>query len=59
MMKHLKTQYRERHLELLEVLDINEEWRLNSISEGQRKKEIQLYLSLIKPFKVCCLMRLL
>ena len=54
MMKHLKTQYRERHLELLEVLDINDEWRLNSISEGQRKR-VQLYLSLIKPFKVCLL----
>ena len=54
MMKHLKRNYPERSKELIEVLDINEEWKLNCVSEGQRKR-IQLYLNLIKPFKVCLL----
>ena len=39
---------------MIKVLDINEDWRLNSISEGQRKR-VQLYLNLIKPFDVCLL----
>lgn len=54
MMKDLKLKYPERNDELLELLDINPEWRLNAVSEGQRKR-VQLYLNLIKPFKVCLL----
>jgi len=54
MMKHLKRNYPERSKQLIEVLDINEDWKLNCVSEGQRKR-IQLYLNLIKPFKVCLL----
>ena len=54
MMVKLKEQYPDRSDELIKVLDINPEWRLNSISEGQRKR-VQLYLNLIKPFKVCLL----
>ncbi len=54
MMKALKLKYPERNNELLELLDINPEWRLNAVSEGQRKR-VQLYLNLIKPFKVCLL----
>jgi len=54
MSKHIKKQYPERNKELIKVLDINEDWRLNSISEGQRKR-VQLYLNLIKPFDVCLL----
>jgi CCR4-NOT complex subunit CAF16 len=54
MMVKLKEQYPERSNELIKVLDINPEWRLNSISEGQRKR-VQLYLNLLQPFKVCLL----
>ena len=54
MSQHIKRQYPERNKELIHVLDINEDWRLNSISEGQRKR-VQLYLNLIKPFDVCLL----
>ena len=36
------------------MLGINEEWAMNAISEGQRKR-VQLYLGLIQPFKVCLL----
>ena len=54
MSQHIKRQFPERNQELIKVLDINEEWRLNSISEGQRKR-VQLYLNLIKPFDICLL----
>jgi len=54
MMLNLKKLYPERNKKLLEVLDINPEWHLNAVSEGQRKR-VQLYLNLIRPFKVCLL----
>ncbi len=54
MMVELKKKYPERNVELLELLDINPEWHLNAVSEGQRKR-VQLYLNLIKPFKICLL----
>ena len=54
MMQAIKLEYPERNSELLKILDINPEWRLNSVSEGQRKR-VQLYLTLIKPFRVCLL----
>jgi len=54
MMKALKEQNPERDAELLDILDINPEWRLNAVSEGQRKR-VQLYLNLLRPFKVCLL----
>jgi len=54
MMTALKEVYPDRNKELLRILDINPEWRLNSVSEGQRKR-VQLYLNLIQPFKVCLL----
>ena len=54
MMVQLKLDFPERNKELLNVLKINEEWRLNAISDGQRKR-IQIYLNLIKPFKLCLL----
>ena len=54
MMQALKTQYPERNRELLEILDVNPEWKLNAVSEGQRKR-VQLYLNLIQPFKICLL----
>lgn len=54
MMLNVKKLYPQRNKELLEVLDINPEWRLNAVSEGQRKR-VQLYLNLIRPFKICLL----
>jgi len=54
MMVQLKLDFPERNKELIDVLKINEEWRLNAISDGQRKR-IQIYLNLIKPFKICLL----
>ena len=54
MMVDIKKKYPDRNEELIKVLDINTEWRLNSISEGQRKR-VQLYLNLIKPFNICLL----
>lgn len=54
MMVKIKLDYPERNKELLSILKINEEWKLNSVSDGQRKR-IQLYLNLIKPFKICLL----
>ena len=54
MMKELRKTYPDRDNELRKVLGINLEWSLNSISEGQRKR-VQLYLGLIKPFKICLL----
>lgn len=54
MMVALKKKYPERNDELLDILDINQEWILNALSEGQRKR-VQLYLSLIQPFKICLL----
>ena len=44
----------ERKKNLLQVLDIDEEWKLNCISEGQRKR-VQLYLNLLKPIDFCLL----
>jgi CCR4-NOT complex subunit CAF16 len=54
MMLNVKKLYPQRNKKLLEVLDINPEWRLNAVSEGQRKR-VQLYLNLIRPFKICLL----
>lgn len=54
MSKHLRNLYPKRRNQLLHILDIDEEWQLNRISEGQRKR-VQLYLNLLKPFDVCLL----
>ena len=54
MMNGLKRQYPDREKTLRKVLDINPEWALNNVSEGQRKR-IQLYLGLLSPVKVLLL----
>ena len=54
MMVKLKETFPDRNKELIDVLNINTEWKLNCISEGQRKR-VQLYLNLIKPFDICLL----
>ena len=42
---------RERRDELIKVLGVNMEWRMNECSDGQRKK-IRLLFKLLKPFKI-------
>ena len=54
MMVNLKLKHPERNDELIDVLSINPEWNMNTISDGQRKR-VQLYLGLIQPFKICLL----
>mmetsp|Transcript_42745 Transcript_42745/g.129896 ORF Transcript_42745/g.129896 Transcript_42745/m.129896 type:complete len:662 (-) Transcript_42745:87-2072(-) len=42
----------ERRDELVRVLGIDLNWRMNECSDGQRKK-VQILIKLLKPFKVC------
>lgn len=39
---------------LVEVLDIDLEWRMHRVSDGQRRR-VQLLMGLLKPFQVACL----
>mmetsp|Transcript_34212 Transcript_34212/g.37825 ORF Transcript_34212/g.37825 Transcript_34212/m.37825 type:complete len:635 (-) Transcript_34212:121-2025(-) len=43
--------YKERRDELVKILGVNLEWRLNECSDGQRKK-VRLMFKLLKPFKL-------
>tara|TARA_B100001059_G_C17648268_1_gene483016 strand:+ start:76 stop:855 length:780 start_codon:yes stop_codon:yes gene_type:complete len=51
MMKNVQNTYLSRRNELVDVLDINLDWKMHQISDGQRKK-VQIMLALIKPFKL-------
>lgn len=44
----------ERVQELIEVMDVNPKWRMNLVSDGQRRR-VQLVIGLMKPFKVLLL----
>lgn len=44
----------ERRKRLMEVLDINEKWRMHQVSDGQRRR-VQLAIGLLKPFEVLLL----
>lgn len=44
----------ERRKEIMEVLDINPDWRMHQVSDGQRRR-VQLAIGLLKPFKVLLL----
>ena len=44
----------ERKRLLLDVLDIDEDWRMHRVSDGQRRR-VQLAIGLLKPFKVLLL----
>ena len=54
MMSNLQKEYPERRKELLELLEINENWSMAYISEGQRRR-IQIFLGLLKPVEVILL----
>lgn len=51
MMKNWQEEYKERRDELVEILDIDLNWRMHTVSDGQRKK-IQIMLGLLAPFKL-------
>ena len=41
----------ERIERLMKVLDVNPEWRMHQVSDGQRRR-VQLCLGLLRPFQV-------
>lgn len=43
-----------RKQKLLEVLDIDLDWKMHLVSDGQRRR-VQLLMGLLKPFEVCTL----
>ncbi|KAL3939989.1 MAG: hypothetical protein SGBAC_005388 [Bacillariaceae sp.] len=54
MMERLQASYPERRDELVEMLGIDLNWRMNQLSDGQRRR-VQLMLGLIRPFKILLL----
>ena len=44
-----------RRARLVDVLDIDPDWRMHLVSDGQRRR-VQIAMGLLKPFKVkdCC-----
>ena len=40
-----------RRERLMQVLDVNPAWRMNRVSDGQRRR-VQLAMGLLKPFNV-------
>ena len=51
MMKIWQNNNLERRNELVDVLEINLDWKMHQVSDGQRKK-VQIMLALLKPFKL-------
>ena len=51
MMKKLQEEHIDRRDELVKILDIDLEWRMHQVSDGQRKR-VQIMLGLLKPFKL-------
>eukprot|EP00240_Pyramimonas_obovata_P004448 CAMPEP_0118925704 /NCGR_PEP_ID=MMETSP1169-20130426/3548_1 /TAXON_ID=36882 /ORGANISM="Pyramimonas obovata, Strain CCMP722" /LENGTH=366 /DNA_ID=CAMNT_0006867077 /DNA_START=139 /DNA_END=1236 /DNA_ORIENTATION=+ len=43
-----------RRKEIMEVLEINPDWKMNHVSDGQRRR-VQLCIGLLKPYKVLLL----
>jgi len=43
-----------RRKEIMEVLDVNPDWNMNHVSDGQRRR-VQLAMGLLKPYKVLLL----
>lgn len=46
--------YPERTAELLEIMDANPEWRMNTTSDGERRR-VQIVMGLMKPFRALLL----
>ena len=51
MMKIWQNENIERRDELVKVLDINLDWKMHQVSDGQRKR-VQIMLALLKPYKL-------
>ena len=51
MMKKWQDDNIQRRDELVKVLDINLDWKMHKVSDGQRKR-VQIMLALLKPFKL-------
>ena len=51
MMKIWQNNNLERRNELVDVLELNLDWKMHQVSDGQRKK-VQIMLALLKPFKL-------
>jgi CCR4-NOT complex subunit CAF16 len=54
MMQKLQEKYPERRDRLIKILEINVDWRMHRVSEGQRRR-VQLFLGLLRPFKLLLL----
>lgn len=54
MMKSLQDKYPKRRERLYELLDIDPQWRMHKVSDGQRRR-VQIMLGLLKPFEVLLL----
>ena len=54
MVSGLKDVDPKRKERLLEVLDIDLDWKMHLVSDGQRRR-VQLLMGLLKPFEVCLL----
>ena len=51
MMSVLQETFPERREHLLKVLEINPEWRMHMVSDGQRRR-VQLFFGLLRPYKI-------
>ena len=54
MMQKLQEEFPQRRDELLDLLEIDPDWRMHKLSDGQRRR-VQLFLALIRPFQVLLL----
>ena len=51
IMRHAQERFRERRDELAAVLDVDLSWRLNAVSDGQRRR-VQIMLGCLPPFEL-------
>lgn len=51
MLKHWQEEYIDRRNELVDILNIDLNWSMHTVSDGQRKR-IQIMLALLKPFRL-------
>lgn len=54
MMLDVQRRYPERRDKLMKLLDIDPDWRMNAVSDGQRRR-VQLLLSMMPPYEVLML----
>ena len=58
MIKGVENVDPERRQKLMSLLDINPKWRLNTVSDGQRRR-VQICMGLLKPYQVSCFLLML